>query len=261
VFARSATLASLVFVAAASVPSNVRGAGPDGDASASGPQLAPPKTISPEAGDRPLTDESPAAAELAVRVAHGAPLRLAWVDPIEAAGRSAVGAREEAARVLSELGITTTWRRAAAGEQAREGELRVIVLGHGAMSASHASVLGSTPTRFVCSPFVWIHVPGVRAAAGLRPAAVAELRDRYLLGIALGRVIVHEVLHALVPSVPHGEGIMKSRLSRLDLTTDPARVTPELVALVRAALAAGPDPARPVTGLLAAEHARGEQLR
>ena len=106
---------------------------------------------------------------------------------------------------------------------------------------------------------MWIHVPGVRQAAGVG-AGVLEANDGFRLGVALGRVIAHELVHALAPSVPHGEGLMKSRLTRADLTTS-APVTPLLAALVRAALAGVPGPARPDTGLLAAEHARGEQRR
>lgn len=190
-------------------------------------------------------------------------LRLAWLDPASAAGRCAIGARDEAARVFKELGVTVSWRRAEPAEPARPGEVRVILLDRHAVTG-RANVLGSTPGRFEGSPFVWIHVPGVRDSLGLPgadPGPAGDPRESYLVGIALGRVIAHELVHALAPAVPHGEGLMKSRLTRRDLTASSAPVTRQLGALVRAALDGDPGPAPSDTGLLAAEHARGEQQR
>ena len=168
-------------------------------------------------------------------------------------------ARAEAARLLRQLGLAVSWRRAGASEPVLDGEVRVILLDRAVVGEARASVLGATPTHVEGSPFVWIHVPGVRQAVGVGAGAL-EASDGFRLGVALGRVIAHELVHALAPSVPHGEGLMKSRLTRADLTTS-APVTPQLAALVRAALAGAPGPARPDTGLLAAEHARGEQRR
>lgn len=192
-------------------------------------------------------------------------LRLAWLDPASAAGRSALAAREEAARVFKALGVAVSWRRAEPSEPARPGEVRVILLDRQAVNdGGRANVLGSTPARFEGSPFVWIHVPGVRDSLGLPgsdPGPAGDARESYLVGVALGRVIAHELVHALAPRVPHGEGLMKSRLTRRDLTATTAPVTPGLAARVRAALGADPGPAPSDTGLLAAEHARGEQQR
>jgi hypothetical protein len=189
-------------------------------------------------------------------------LRLAWLDPAEAAGRSAAGARDEASRLLRELGLRVRWRRARAAEPAREGEIRVILLDRAVQNEQRALVLGSTPARFDGPPFVWAHVPGVRQVLGV-PAAPGSFapgaRDDYRLGVALGRVIAHEVVHALAPSVPHGEGLMKSRLTIADLTGSGRSVTPGLLARVRHALASPAAPQAPEIGLLAAEHAGGER--
>ena len=196
--------------------------------------------------------------------AEGArPLRLAWLDPAEVAVRCGTGAREEAVRVFKAMGIPANWRRANAGELARAEEIRVILLDRGALNGRHAAVLGSTPTRFESTPFVWIHVPSVRRALGLPGSdrTLLELRDGYSLGVALGRVIAHEIVHALAPGVAHGEGLMASRLTRRDLTASSVPVTPEVISAVHNALAGVPDSPAPGAGLLAVEHAARQQPR
>ena len=204
---------------------------------------------------------SPSAGKLATERART--LRLAWLDPAEVAGRCGTGAREEALRVFKAMGIPANWRRANAGELARAEEIRVILLDRGALNGRHAAVLGSTPTRFESTPFVWIHVPSVRRALGLPGSdrTLLELRDGYSLGVALGRVIAHEIVHALAPGVAHGEGLMASRLTRRDLTASSVPVTPEVISAVHNALAGVPDSPAPGAGLLAVEHAARQQPR
>ncbi len=197
-------------------------------------------------------------------VAEGAlALRLAWLDPADVAGRCGAGARQEAVRVFKAMGIPATWRRADAGEPTRAGEIRVILLDRGAVNGRHATVLGSTPTHFESAPFVWVHVPSVRGALGLAGSdrALLDLRDGYSLGVALGRVIAHEVVHALAPGVAHGEGLMASRLTRRDLTASSVPVAAEVISAVHNALAGVPDSPRLGSGLLAVEHATKEQQR
>ncbi|MGE5126504.1 MAG: hypothetical protein ACM3PV_09435, partial [Betaproteobacteria bacterium] len=75
-------------------------------------------------------------------------VRLAWLDPAHVVGLGAAGARDEASRVFRTMGIATNWRRAEAREPARAGEVRVVLLGRGAVDARHAIVLGATPSHF-----------------------------------------------------------------------------------------------------------------
>jgi hypothetical protein len=42
--------------------------------------------------------------------------------------------------------------------------------------------------------------------------------ERLAVGMAIGRVIAHEVVHALVPWLPHGTGLMSSQLTWRQLT-------------------------------------------
>lgn len=261
-FARKAAMAMVVLSTTMAPASRAAAAGPEAAADTSAAfardlTMRSPAT-SGEAAEQPADPPVEPPAPLLV---DGA-LRLAWLDPTEVAGLSGPVARDEAARALRSLGISASWRRARAGEPSRAGEIRVILLDRAARTAGNGSVLGSTPTHFECEPFVWIHEPGVRGVLGLTTGGrLSELRDTHALGMALGRVIAHEILHALVPALPHGEGLMKSRLTRGDLTLSVPPVTPGLIAHVRAALAGEREPARSDIGLLTAEHARDEPGR
>jgi hypothetical protein len=260
VLSKTATLAFAVLSLAGSHAAGDELLGFDSEAFFLAPDLGPVRSVSRAAS---LPGLAPRTAAGAALLAQRVQLRLAWLDPANAAGSSASAARDEAERVFKALGLAVAWRRTSTEEPPREDEFRVILLDRAALNARRANVLGSTPERFDGPPFVWIHVPGVRRVLGIvaEPSGSPELRHIRGLGIALGRVIAHEILHALVPAVPHGEGLMKSSLTFQDLSASSAPVTPELIAIVRGALEGRAAPARPDGGLLAAEHAQGEPGR
>jgi hypothetical protein len=167
-------------------------------------------------------------------------LSLVWIDAGSAATGSERSARDEAQRLLRDLGVAATWRTSRPSEPVRPGELRVILLDRGAVDAKGSPVLGATPDRFDGDPFFWVHVPGVREALGLdprRPLPPSDLRDRHQLGVAIGRVVAHETVHALAPAVPHGFGLMAQRLTRGDLLAKTLPLQPELGTALRTALA------------------------
>jgi hypothetical protein len=197
-----------------------------------------------------------AAATLAASARAEAPaLRLVWVDPAGTASGSEDRARDECLALLEQMNLSAQWRRGRASEIAEPGEVRVILLDRGAKDRAGDPVLGSTPSRFEGAPFVWIHVPSVRAALGYdsrRTLAPERLLDRRALGTALGRVAAHELVHALAPWVPHGAGLMSRQLTRRDLTASTLAVAADVGPAVRAALDGSAPPARPDTGLLAA---------
>ena len=182
------------------------------------------------------------------------PVHLVWMDP----ARTAVGvdalARDEARSLLRKLGVSASWRRGEAGEVARPAEVRVILLDRGIDQAPGIPILGATPSHFEGAPFVWVHVPNVRAAAGLRPAGsgLADLLSARAFGIALGRVVAHEIVHALAPSVAHGTGLMSGKLTCRQLTAAKLPVDPEVGLAVRAALRGEPSLPPAAAGTLAA---------
>lgn len=190
-------------------------------------------------------------------------LRLVWMDPTGVGVGAEAVARDEARSVLRKMGAAVSWRRGDAGELTRPGEVRVILLDRAACSAGKA-VLGATPPRFDVDPFVWVHVPNVRAAIGLDPRGSAFAMPppaSRALAIALGRVVAHELVHALAPSVPHGTGLMSASLTYRQLTAPSIPFDAEVGLAFQAALRGDPLGPRPATGVLAAATAPGEIVR
>jgi hypothetical protein len=166
-------------------------------------------------------------------------LGLVWVDPA-GVGVGVEGlARDEARTLLRRMGVPVSWRRGKAGDPSRPGEVSVILLDRAVQRASGVPVLGATLERFGVQPLVWIHVPNVRAVLGLSPdgpAAATDLASSRALAIALGRVVAHELVHALVPSLSHGTGLMSATLTLRQLTASTLAFDPQVGLAVRAAL-------------------------
>jgi hypothetical protein len=183
-------------------------------------------------------------------------VRLVWTDPASVAGLSQDIARKECQRLLGKLGLDVSWRTGAAAEIAREDEIRVILLDRAATDGRGGLILGATPANFPAARYVWIHTPGVRAAAGIGSSSYPALGHWRALGVALGRVIAHEIVHALAPSIPHDEsGLMARRLRRAELVAGSLEPAPALALALRVALRSGVPFSPEAAGVLAAEHA------
>ena len=190
-------------------------------------------------------------------------LRLVWVDPTGVGVGAEAAARDEARSLLRKMGATVSWRRGNAGEPARPGEVRVILLDRTTENSGKA-VLGATPSHFEVAPYLWVHVPSVCAVIGLdprRPAFTMTPPALRALAIALGRVVAHELVHALAPSVPHGKGLMSAALTIRQLTASSIPFEPEVGLAVQAALRGDPLGPRPDTGVLAASTATEDPVR
>jgi len=182
-------------------------------------------------------------------------LRLVWFDPSEIAWGSESVACAEASELLTRMGASVSWRRSTSSEVIRSGEVWVTLIGEGPQAGSGPVVLGATGKGQAASSVVWVRVPNVRAALGIsRTRSVAALTpiERRLLAIALGRVIAHEVVHARVPSIRHGTGLMSGSFSRRQLTAESIPFEPEVAFALQAALRGEPVFAPPGTGVLAA---------
>jgi hypothetical protein len=183
-------------------------------------------------------------------------LRLVWLDVTGTARGVDEMARAEARSILERSGLDVIWRGGKVGELARPGEILVILLARGAVyRSSGRPVLGATPSDRRSAAHVWIHVGSVRAAIGLgsEPAAMAlRARARRNLGVALGRVVAHEVVHAVAPSVAHRGELMAERLSRRDLTASAISLEPRTALAVRSAVLGLADPPRSRLGVQAA---------
>lgn len=185
-----------------------------------------------------------------------AAFRLAWLDVSDTTRGVDDIARSEVRSILKKTGLDVVWRRGEANELARPGEIRVILLQRSLLDGrSTHPVLGSTPPGVRQHPHVWIHVGSVRAALGLRsgpPANELRPRARRDLGVALGRVVAHEIVHAVAPSVEHEGELMSATLTRRDLTGPRLSLAPGTALAVRAAVL-GVSPPRPTgSGMRAA---------
>ncbi len=186
-------------------------------------------------------------------------IRLVWLDPIGATVGVDGVARDECRSVLERADLDVVWRKGSGGEQARPGEIRVILVDHFVMDAQvRRSIMGATPARTREHPVVWIHTGSVLATLGFPPdfpILDLPLRARRDLGVAVGRVVAHEVVHVLVPSLKHDRGLMSPMLTPETLTSSRLSLDPGAAELVRAALQGRPGPARPEAGVLAASGA------
>jgi hypothetical protein len=182
-------------------------------------------------------------------------IHLVWVDPTDVATGSELVARAEAETLLSRMGVAVSWRRGTPGEQMQRGEVWVILVGEGPGSPSDLVVMGATKRGAAC-PAIWVRVPNVRRALGVpRGPSLFGLAgfERRLVSVAIGRVIAHEVVHAVAPSVPHGIGLMAANLTRSQLRAPTIAVEAEVALVVQASLRGSPALAPAAAGVLAAQ--------
>jgi hypothetical protein len=183
-------------------------------------------------------------------------LRLAWLDVTGVAEGADWIARTEARDILEKAGFDVAWRRGSDGEESRPGEIRIILVDRLMVDrVSRRPVLGATPVGFHEHPFLWIHVPSVRATLGLplrAPSHTLKARARRNLGVALGRVVAHEIVHALAPSVPHGRELMAETLTLTQLTRANLRVDASAILAIHEGLQGRPGGLPAGRGVLAA---------
>jgi len=148
--------------------------------------------------------------------ADEAPLevRALWVETglIPRGLRSAM--IHEAAHILGPARVVVRWRLGKAETVSDEDELRVLALDRGERRAGVGRILGAT-SNGPGSRTIWIDYGNVAWAAGTTTdyLSSASFLDRRRAATALGRVVAHEIVHALVPDLPHADrGIMAERL-------------------------------------------------
>jgi hypothetical protein len=183
-------------------------------------------------------------------------IRLVWLDPIHAGEGAEFLAHAEVETLLARMGVKASWRRGVPGELMRKDEVAVILVGDQPRSASYF-VLGATMRTQTC-PAVWIRVPNVRRALGVRVgASLRELSasEQRLVAVALGRVIAHEVVHAVAPWLAHGSGLTSATLTGQQLRAPSIGVDSETALAVQAGARGNPVLAPPATEVLAARSA------
>jgi hypothetical protein len=175
-------------------------------------------------------------------------VRAAEIDftPLGPLTRSVM--RHEVAELLAPASLGLAWRRTPPHAETDPDELRVVLM-RWAGAGTDRGALGSASRGGPAATTVWVYVPTVAAALDLDLEGLATSLDgQRRMGLALARVLVHEVVHALAPQVDHARaGLMRRSLhpdqlagARHALELDCAKA---LTGGARAWLARAPDPA------------------
>jgi hypothetical protein len=156
-------------------------------------------------------------------------LQLVWFDPSRALPTPATDAlAEEVRSIFRELGVEVAFRVATPDSTYGDSvipEIPIILLKDDPIVARRPTrVLGLIVRNQEPNRAVWAFLENVRWTLGLEKdrglrAAGHELE----LGLALGRVVAHEVVHAMAPEEPHSQnGLMGHSMNRAFLLGDHA---------------------------------------
>jgi len=146
-------------------------------------------------------------------------LRLVWVDPTSAAPFAYDGMGREVRSILRAAGVDVVWDKGTTGPLAT-GEMAVILLhGEPARVGLRQHVMGCVAKGDGRST-LWVSLTTVARTIGLdaRSRTAWSGRERLQVATALGRVVAHEIVHALAPQLPHAtQGLLSATLSRSHL--------------------------------------------
>lgn len=151
---------------------------------------------------------------------------VVWIDLAGVPAIAEEAARREARAVLLEAGIALRWRMGRAQDLIGPRELPVVLLQRDVSARpGRARVLGACASRSA-NPRVWVYLANLAWTMGLHeydePLPTAQA---ILLGRAIGRIVAHEVIHAVAPAVEHARaGVMSARFDRRDLLSPRLRV-------------------------------------
>jgi len=153
-------------------------------------------------------------------------LTLVWYDIFELFGPSQEVAIAELRDLLCGIGVRVSSRIAApGGAYAANGDVEVAVTllrTFGGDAPDRERVMGVVPAGLppgIPRP-VRVYLTGIEIALGR--SRWAETSPDTILGRAVGRVVAHELFHALAPWEPHAtDGLMKASLAR-DALVGPA---------------------------------------
>jgi hypothetical protein len=167
-------------------------------------------------------------------------LSLLWVDVTGVARLAFPEAARETVDLLRRMGVRASIRAGDTRSVSTGSELTVVVLpartpgtrlDHSVMGATHRTPDGARA--------IWVYAAGVAATLGLGSGAgpLWSLPQRREFGRALGRVVAHELVHAIAPARPHvNGGLMSARMGRALLLRSDLAVDTATAAAFRAAL-------------------------
>ena len=123
-------------------------------------------------------------------------------------------AQHELNTILERLGARAEWRRGPIGAASALDEIRIAIvprpLGSLEGTRTIASVDASTPVVSI-----WLYRDNLLWAARLDDdeARICSPSCKRLLGVVIGRALAHEIVHAVLPELDHGQrGLMGRQL-------------------------------------------------
>jgi hypothetical protein len=125
----------------------------------------------------------------------------------------------EVESILQREGVSVGWRQSVEGVWA-DGELGVVLLSRRGPPTLGRNVMGATLRDGRVIRAVWIYLPSVAEvlAVDWRQWPRWSQVERDLFATALGRVVAHEIFHALAPDLAHVPGgLMSEGLDRAAL--------------------------------------------
>jgi hypothetical protein len=171
-------------------------------------------------------------------------LSLVWVDVAGVARFAFPEAARETLDLLRRMGVRATIRAGDTRSVSGGSELIVVVLpartpgtrlDHSVMGATHRAPDGVRA--------IWVYAAGVATTLGLGTGGgpLWSLPQRREFGRALGRVVAHELVHAIAPARPHVKGgLMSARMGRALLLGSDIAIDTATAAAFRAALGGQP---------------------
>ncbi len=210
-----------------------------------------PDLRSPEAA--PVLPESEPPLELPPPIGMpSSELTLLWFDPKALLPMAFELVSKEVTGIFRGVGVRVRWVRGGTGTVFGDGggvEIPVILLPADPL-APRASrrVMGLVPKKLEGPRVVWTFLDSVRWTLGHKPETAISARQRDELGLALARVVAHEVVHAVAPDEPHTTGgLMHHSMDRAFLLGANARVDPGCARVFRRRLEELTAPAAPAS--------------
>lgn len=172
-------------------------------------------------------------------------LSVVWVDVTATAPWAFPWVAREVAAFLGRMGVRGLVRRGDVHGMLTKPEVMVVLLPRPpANSRVPERAMGSTYTSGGSAPSTAVFASEVARTLGLTsPPEMWSMTQRRDFGVALGRVVVHELVHTVIPDQPHerrGRGLMAACLSRNELVGPAPGIAPETAEAFRSALGAPP---------------------
>lgn len=140
----------------------------------------------------------------------GVSLRILWVETVPGDHVVREVGLVEAREVLEPFRVGMVWRYGAPATESTEEEIRVVPLARRLGEKAGRRILAATATGDGPRT-VWLDWEGMLWLVGLDTGTLdsAPPVEKRRLGVALGRVLAHELIHALLPDLPHAShGLM-----------------------------------------------------